>query len=131
MDHSDPQRPVPVMPYAMGCERADCQASLDQAAELFGVQMDYHHDPYDLLYKTQDAKEFCSAWRQAAGDKSWSSCEVAYGPTADDYIAWKVSTNQTNLIATPKDKSMYGWRSWTQRWTPPPVDMRQCQSAPG
>ncbi|CAE7369828.1 unnamed protein product, partial [Symbiodinium natans] len=128
MDHSDPQMPVPVMPYAHGCERADCQASLDQASDLFGVHLEYHHDPYELLFSTRDARDFCSSWQQAAGSKSWKSCELAYGPTADDYIAWKISTNdKANLIATPKNKALYGWRAWTQRWTPAPMDMRQCR----
>ena len=129
MDHSDPQMPVPVMPYAHGCERADCQASLDQASDLFGVHLEYHHDPYELLFSTRDARDFCSSWQQAAGSKSWKSCELAYGPTADDYIAWKISTNdKANLIATPKNKALYGWRAWTQRRTPAPMDMRQCRA---
>ena len=127
MDHSDPHMPVPVMPYAQGCERADCQASLDQASDLFGVRLEYHHDPYELLFSTRDARDFCSSWLQAAASKSWKSCELTYGPTADDYIAWKISTNKTNLIATPKNKAKYGWRAWTQRWTPAPMDMRQCR----
>ena len=127
MDHSDPQMPVPVMPYAHGCERGDCQASLDQASDLFGVHLEYHHDPYELLFSTRDARDFCSSWQQAAGSKSWKSCELAYGPTADDYVAWKISTSKTNLIATPKNKATYGWRAWTQRWTPAPMDTRQCR----
>ena len=127
MDHSDPQMPVPVMPYVHGCERGDCQASLDQATDLFGVHLKYHHDPYELVFSTRDARDFCSSWKQAAASKSWKSCELAYGPTADDYVAWKISTNKTNLIATPKNKALYGWRAWTQRWAPAPVDMRQCR----
>ncbi|CAE7906190.1 unnamed protein product, partial [Symbiodinium necroappetens] len=46
----------PVMPYVLAtspycANRPYCKASLDQAEELFGISLNYHHDPNEVLYK--------------------------------------------------------------------------------
>ncbi|CAE7714386.1 unnamed protein product [Symbiodinium sp. CCMP2592] len=125
----------PVLPYVLRnskyCgERPNCEASMLQAEGLFSITLNYHHDKYEVLYKTDDAKMFCDAWDLATGstaNESWANCSLSFGPTGDDYIAWKISVDQ-NITEefTPKDKTRYGWRAWTSLWNPAPVDSRMC-----
>ena len=125
----------PVLPYVLRnskyCgERPNCEASMLQAEGLFSITLNYHHDKYEVLYKTDDAKMFCDAWDLATGstaNESWANCSLSFGPTGDDYIAWKISVDQ-NITEefTPKDKTRYGWRAWTSLWNPAPVDSRAC-----
>jgi len=125
----------PVLPYVLKdsryCgERPNCKASMEQAEDLFGIVLNYHHDKYEVLYKTADALAFCDAWDVATTGKDWSNCSLAFGPTADDYIAWKISSPTFNVSDefTPKDKTRYGWRAWTSLWNPAPVDDRNCDT---
>eukprot|EP00439_Symbiodinium_sp_Y106_P001738 s7500_g1.t1 len=78
----------PVLPYVLKdskyCgERPNCKASMEQAEDLFSINLNYHHDKYEVLYKTTDAKMFCAAWVTATEGKGWSNCSLAFGPTAD------------------------------------------------
>ena len=123
----------PVLPYVLKgskyCgERPNCKASMEQAEDLFSISLNYHHDKYEVLYKTADALEFCKAWDTATQGKGYSNCTLSFGPTADDYIAWKISSPMFNVSDefAPKDKTRYGWRAWTSLWNPAPVDDRQC-----
>ncbi|CAE7378917.1 unnamed protein product, partial [Symbiodinium necroappetens] len=125
----------PVLPYVLKdskyCgERPNCKASMEQAEDLFSINLNYHHDKYEVLYKTSDAKMFCDAWDTATEGKGWGNCSLAFGPTADDYIAWKISSPNYNIADefTPKDKTRYGWRAWTSLWNPAPVDDRNCDT---
>ncbi|CAE7511393.1 unnamed protein product [Symbiodinium sp. KB8] len=125
----------PVLPYVLKdsryCgERPNCKASMEQAEDLFGIVLNYHHDKYEVLYKTVDALAFCDAWDVATTGKDWGNCSLAFGPTADDYIAWKISSPTFNVSDefTPKDKTRYGWRAWTSLWNPAPVDDRNCET---
>ncbi|CAE7245212.1 unnamed protein product [Symbiodinium natans] len=125
----------PVLPYVLRnskyCgERPNCEASMEQAETLFSITLNYHHDKYEVLYKTEDAKKFCEAWDLATTSQSWSDCSLAFGPTGDDYIAWKISDPNYNITNefTPKDKTRYGWRAWTSLWNPAPVDSRDCST---
>ncbi|CAE7768454.1 unnamed protein product [Symbiodinium sp. CCMP2456] len=125
----------PVLPYVLKdsryCgERPNCKASMEQAEDLFGIVLNYHHDKYEVLYKTADALAFCDAWDVATTGKDWGNCSLAFGPTADDYIAWKISSPTFNVSDefTPKDKTRYGWRAWTSLWNPAPVDDRNCET---
>ncbi|CAE7717815.1 unnamed protein product, partial [Symbiodinium pilosum] len=125
----------PVLPYVLKgsryCgERPNCKASMEQAEDLFSIDLMYHHDKYEVLYKTADAIQFCAAWDVATQGKGWSNCSLSFGPTADDYIAWKISSPSFNVSNefTPKDKTRYGWRAWTSLWNPAPVDDRQCST---
>ncbi|OLP84323.1 hypothetical protein AK812_SmicGene34812 [Symbiodinium microadriaticum] len=104
-------------------ERPNCKASMEQvkilplgrafratvrrsvefeAEDLFSINLNYHHDKYEVLYKT----------------------------VLDDYIAWKISSPNYNIADefTPKDKTRYGWRAWTSLWNPAPVDDRNCDT---
>ena len=123
----------PVLPYVLKgskyCgERPNCKASMEQAEDLFSIDLNYHHDTYEVLYKTKDAKAFCAAWKEATMGKGYGNCTLSFGPTADDYIAWKISSPDFNISSefVPKDKTRYGWRAWTSLWNPAPVDDRQC-----
>ena len=125
----------PVLPYVLRnskyCgERPNCEASMLQAEGLFSITLNYHHDKYEVLYKTEDAKKFCDAWDLATSGTaaaSWSNCSLSFGPTGDDYIAWRISVDQKITEEfTPKDKTRYGWRAWTSLWNPAPVDAREC-----
>ncbi|CAE7351814.1 unnamed protein product, partial [Symbiodinium pilosum] len=125
----------PVLPYVLKgskyCgERPNCKASMEQAEDLFSISLNYHHDKYEVLYKTADALEFCKAWDTATQGKGYSNCTLSFGPTADDYIAWKISSPMFNVSDEfiPKDKTRYGWRAWTSLWNPAPVDDRQCST---
>ena len=125
----------PVLPYVLKdskyCgERPNCKASLEQAEDLFSINLNYHHDKYEVLYKTADAVEFCKAWDTATSGKSWSECSLTFGPTGDDYIAWKISSPTSNITDEfiPKDKTRYGWRAWTSLWQPAPVESRTCDT---
>ena len=47
----------PVLPYVLRnskyCgERPNCEASMLQAEGLFSITLNYHHDKYEVLYKT-------------------------------------------------------------------------------
>ncbi|CAE7037279.1 unnamed protein product [Symbiodinium natans] len=125
----------PVLPYVLKdsryCgERPNCKASMEQAEDLFSINLNYHHDKYEVLYKTADALQFCDKWDLATVGKGWGNCSLAFGPTADDYIAWKISDVNFNVSDefVPKDKTRYGWRAWTSLWNPAPVDDRQCET---
>ncbi|CAE7037267.1 unnamed protein product [Symbiodinium natans] len=125
----------PVLPYVLKdskyCgERPNCKASMEQAEDLFGIALNYHHDKYEVLYKTDDAKMFCEDWNKAAAGRPWDNCSIAFGPTGDDYIAWKISKIGDKIADefTPKDKTRYGWRAWTSLWNPAPVDNRMCDT---
>ncbi|CAE7254144.1 unnamed protein product [Symbiodinium pilosum] len=125
----------PVLPYVLKdskyCgERPNCKASLEQAEDLFSINLNYHHDKYEVLYKTADAIQFCKAWDTAVDGKSWSDCSLTFGPTGDDYIAWKISSPASNITDEfmPKDKTRYGWRAWTSLWQPAPVESRTCDT---
>jgi len=131
MSRDDPD--TPVLPYVRAesryCgERPNCKASLMQADELFGISLNYHHEQYEVLYRTEWARDFCTDWETAAAGKTWADCSMAFGPTADDYMAWMISEHwkDWNISYIPKDKTRYGWRTWTSLWTPAPVDERNC-----
>ncbi|CAE7212679.1 unnamed protein product [Symbiodinium natans] len=121
----------PVLPYVLKdskyCgERPNCKASMEQAEDLFGIALNYHHDKYEVLYKTDDAKMFCTDWMTAAAGRPWgalartrgnyiSACAMFVamlaGPclvlSKDDYIAWKISKIGDKIADefTPKDKA--------------------------
>ncbi|CAE7194110.1 unnamed protein product [Symbiodinium sp. CCMP2592] len=122
----------PVMPYLLAtspycASRPDCKAALDQADELFGISLNYHHDSNEVLFRTSDATSFCAAWMTAAGNKTVETCEMVFGPTADDFVAWQIAVGM-NVTGLPKDKTRYGWRPWTTLWAPMPVDERNCST---
>lgn len=121
---------MPVMPYVLSSstycsDRPDCLASLSQAEELFGTTLRYHHDTTEFLFNTSETQSFCDAWTLAAGDRSIENCQLAFGPTADDFVAWKISMGM-NINGLPRDKSRSGFRSWTSLWQPTPVSDRNC-----
>ncbi|CAE7243108.1 unnamed protein product [Symbiodinium sp. CCMP2592] len=67
-------------------ELFNCEASMSQAEGLFGITLNYHHDKYEVLYKTDHAKMFCDAWDLATGsaaNESWAKCSSSLGPTGD------------------------------------------------
>ncbi|OLQ02897.1 hypothetical protein AK812_SmicGene14200 [Symbiodinium microadriaticum] len=153
MDESGEMK-KPVLPYVLKdskyCgERPNCKASMEQAEDLFSINLNYHHDKYEVLYKTADARMFCDAWDAATEGKSWGSSAAMERRAAttldcallritlavdvvmaDDYIAWKISDPKYNIADefTPKDKTRYGWRAWTSLWNPAPVDDRMCDT---
>ncbi|CAE7351799.1 unnamed protein product, partial [Symbiodinium pilosum] len=102
---------VPVLPYVLKnskycAERPNCKASMEQAEMLFSIDLNYHHDKYEVLYKTEDAISFCKAWDTATEGKGYGNCTLSFGPTGDDYIAWKISSPMFNITNefVPKDK---------------------------
>ncbi|CAE7538104.1 unnamed protein product [Symbiodinium microadriaticum] len=120
----------PVLPYLLASssycmDRPDCKASLEQAEELFGIKLNYHHDVTEVLFNTTETESFCAAWTLAAGDKSLEDCQLVSGPSADDFMAWKLSLGMS-ITGTARERTRYGWRSWTTLWEPLPVDTRNC-----
>ena len=106
---------MPVMPYVLSSstycsDRPDCLASLSQAEELFGATLRYHHDTTEFLFNTSETQSFCDAWTLATGDRSIENCQLAFGPTADDFVAWKISMGM-NISGLPRGKSRCGFRS--------------------
>ena len=72
----------PLLPYILRnskhCgELPNCEASVLQAEGLFGITLNYHHDKYEVLYKTDDAKMFCDAW-----DLEQAAQQTSRGPIA-------------------------------------------------
>ncbi|CAE7240666.1 CSMD1 [Symbiodinium sp. CCMP2456] len=121
----------PVLPYIPSsssyCTRQrECSSALDQAETFFGVELLYHHDTYETVFVTDDVRAFCQTWDVAAATLgSYENCDYLLGPTADDYIAWLISTKRP-FRYMPKNKERVGWRPWTSLWTPPPLDERDC-----
>eukprot|EP00439_Symbiodinium_sp_Y106_P039678 s2897_g4.t2 len=121
----------PVLPYIPSsssyCTRhRECSSALDQAETFFGVELLYHHDTFETVFVTEDVKTFCEVWDVAAAYLgSYENCDYLLGPTADDYIAWLISTKRPYRYM-PKNKERVGWRPWTSLWTPPPLDERDC-----
>jgi len=120
-----------VLPYIPSsssyCTRhRECSSALDQAETFFGVELLYHHDTFETVFVTEDVKTFCEVWDVAAAYLgSYENCDYLLGPTADDYIAWLISTKRPYRYM-PKNKERVGWRPWTSLWTPPPLDERDC-----
>ncbi|CAJ1433508.1 unnamed protein product, partial [Effrenium voratum] len=121
----------PVLPYISASSvfcgnRPDCISSIAQAEDLFGVKLNYHHDTFETVFITDLTKEFCLNWELAtAALPGYGDCGVVHGPTADDYVAWQISMEQT-LLYVPKEKERVGWRPWTTPWTPHLPDARNC-----
>ncbi|CAJ1431512.1 unnamed protein product [Effrenium voratum] len=121
----------PVLPYVHAnsshCATAPaCLLSLQQAEDLFGIKLHYHHDNFDTVYHTSEVLEFCDQWELASSDLgSYENCGIQFGPTADDFFAWQISVGR-ELGYVPKDKERVGWRSFTLLREPVPLDQRTC-----
>ena len=64
---------------------------MEQAEDLFSIDLDYHRDRCEVLYKIADAKEFCKAWDTATVGKSWSNCSLAFSPTANATLSGRLA----------------------------------------
>ena len=101
----------PVLPYVLRnskyCgERPNCEASMEQAETLFSITLNYHHDKYEVLYNTEDAKKFCRKPQQA--------------PNHGAIAAW--------LLAQPATTTSLG-RSATRITTSPTSSLRRTRPA--
>ena len=64
-------------------------------------------DSWQVLFNTTETKSFCAAWTVAAGNKSLEDCQLVSGPSADDFMAWKLSMGM-DLTGTPRERTRYG-----------------------
>ncbi|CAL1136115.1 unnamed protein product [Cladocopium goreaui] len=125
----------PVLPY-LDANSPDCAStfgcgpSLQQARQLFGIQLQRHFDTFDVVLRTAQIQRFCEDWQLAAPQGSFETCAVEFGPTADDFFAWAISRGQSPFESyVPKDKSKVRWIPVMRRHAPAPMDLARPCSA--
>ena len=64
-------------------------------------------DSWQVLFNTTETESFCAAWTLAAGDKSLEDCQLVSGPSADDFMAWKLSLGMS-ITGTARERTRYG-----------------------
>eukprot|EP00434_Breviolum_minutum_P028683 symbB.v1.2.025381.t1/scaffold2459.1/size78741/5 len=61
--------------------------------------------------------------------RSYENCAVEFGPTADDFFAWRISRGAPPFDSyVPKDKAEIHWQNVMLRRLPPPLDPRSCSA---
>lgn len=123
----------PLLPYipadGLYCTTlASCLSELEEAEQLFGVKLNYHHDTMETVYNTTQFKSFCASYDLAVSDyASYNDCGVVNGITADAFIAWLISMSSTESFNyVPRNKQRFGSRAWGMLTAPHAVDTRTC-----
>ncbi|CAL1128069.1 unnamed protein product [Cladocopium goreaui] len=87
-------------------------------------------EAFDVVYITSEFQSFCGRWQLRLRELgTFEDCDVDFGPTADDYLAWLSAQGPLSVWYTLKDKDRVVWSPYTHRWLHPPSDERGC-SAP-
>ena len=60
-----------------------------------------------MLFATAEMRSFCSQWEQAASALGYEDGDH-FGPTADDYFAWRSTRHVEGYVQ--KERSQYEYR---------------------